>query len=207
MKTLRELSDKIMEVSFEKELRYMLSCPGDEFVREILGHEDDFDYEEWYKQTRLAYFWIKRWYCTDSEVGTRAYLFNGRIVVFSRQAGRKCDEEFMWVCEDDFRKVKGYLEEFVVKPNRKFDIADGDYLQSIMSEVGGYRIDKYCELCHHEAAWLGDLEVSIPNGWDSCPDREAYNKCWWSYDDVIVILPGGDKHKVKMSDLIFKEIQ
>ena len=71
------------------------------------------DYTEDDKQ-RLKAFYYAKWLCTDSWVGGRAYFLDDVLVATSWQSGRKMDENFFWVSQDDFNKVGDYLRTLCV---------------------------------------------------------------------------------------------
>ncbi len=53
-----------------------------------------------------AYFSDLNWVCTDTTVGLRFYFLGDECVCASFQPGRKCDEQFEWVSQEAYNKVK-----------------------------------------------------------------------------------------------------
>ena len=68
-----------------------------------------FDIIQAEKNTRLKSYWVKKWLCTDSDVGRKLYFFDDKFVATSNQSGRKNPEYFAWVSKKDFNEVKNYM--------------------------------------------------------------------------------------------------
>lgn len=49
------------------------------------------------------------WICTDTQVGLRFYFLDGEFLMCSYQRGRKCDEEFEFVSNEMFLKLRDYI--------------------------------------------------------------------------------------------------
>ncbi len=59
--------------------------------------------------TRFTCYWLANHYCTDTYVGVRCYLLDGKPVAMSHQAGRKCDENIEWVSEKSFELTRQFV--------------------------------------------------------------------------------------------------
>ena len=77
---------------------------------------------------RLTASYISSWYCTDSQVGTKVYFFDGKPVAVGHKPYRKSDEDIEWISEELFYTVREYvksvIEEHDDKPN--IDLIDLD---------------------------------------------------------------------------------
>jgi hypothetical protein len=85
--TLRKL---ISEIDFNKSS--VQDTPNWEDLSKIFNLE-----LYWSEDTRLKCYFIKKWYCTDSFVGLRAYFLDDEFVATSYQQGRKFNEDFTFV--------------------------------------------------------------------------------------------------------------
>lgn len=117
-----------------------------------LGYEMGlYDIPHDFEQTRLASYWIGEWMCTDTVVGYKAYFLDNEFVAFSKQVGRKCDEEFEWASNEKAVEVKKYLISLMEEPSVEFS----GVLLDMSAEVGdGYGIDFNGNLWGHKVAFL-----------------------------------------------------
>ena len=146
----------------------------------------------WYEQEKLVFYTVSNWYCTDSEVGLRAYFFENVFVAMSNQTGRKCSEEFEWVSFELFQKVREYVLAF---HNRK---VHAPLILDLEKEMGnGYRIDFTGQLFqpHKENCFYQDEPTKIV---------EIIKK--QKYDCInkdVMIKHKGKNKVVSVEDLIF----
>lgn len=59
--------------------------------------------------------WLRKWYCTDTYVGTQAYSFNGEVFMLSHQNGRKSDCNYYIIDEELYDTVVSKGMELVYK--------------------------------------------------------------------------------------------
>jgi hypothetical protein len=117
------------------------------------------DYDKLYKNERLKCYFIKKWYCTDTYVGLRAYFLDNELICFSNQAGRKMDEEFHFISIDFANKMKIFLETFSIENIfSNIELIDDGTLDEIIK--GTFKI-KYNSQILHEEAYYGDKKVKI----------------------------------------------
>jgi hypothetical protein len=67
-----------------------------------LGSPDDFD-------DRMKSYWLVKWYCTDTWVGTRAVFFDDELIGSIEQVGRKYPEEVKFISKEVAQKLREYL--------------------------------------------------------------------------------------------------
>lgn len=87
----------------------------DEVCIPDICEELNINYCGWIDQERLICYWIGNWYCTDSWVGYRMYFLDNEPVAVSTQNGRKSDEQFEWLSEEVFCKVRNYILSIIPK--------------------------------------------------------------------------------------------
>jgi len=68
---------------------------------------------------KIVYRWLEQWHCTDSMVGFRIYYFDASPLAASFQPGRKCDEEFQIICDEEtyLKAHKFFTELLMPKPS------------------------------------------------------------------------------------------
>jgi hypothetical protein len=105
---------------------------------------------DWKKvETRLKYHYLHTWMCTDSAVGVRVYALDGEAVAISTQVGRKCDEDFQFLSQEAWDKIRVMLSECLhpqskenitlLDPNANIFEADSvDFTSQLMDEDGLY---------------------------------------------------------------------
>jgi hypothetical protein len=90
--------------------------------------------------SRIKFYFMKKWYCTDTWVGARAYFMDGEFICVSMQVGRKRDEEFEWVSKEAFDKAHEYI-----KSLREDEITFSPSIisqEEFLTDVGeGYKLD------------------------------------------------------------------
>lgn len=95
-----------------------------------------FDYIDLEKYTELkCYFTDAHWICTDTEVGIRAYYINDELICASCQVGRKYDEEFEFVSEESYNKLRNWVLEKIKENEESQKIPLIDFNQNIDSWI------------------------------------------------------------------------
>lgn len=145
---------------------------------------------------RLQFFFIKKWYCTDSYVGIRAYFLDDEFVAISNQYGRKMDEEFSFTSKDSINKVKKYLESLVEEtyPTNLGIIEDDELDEEITST---YKIEYNSQILHKEA-FLNNEKVQIIKTNYSFEDESKY------FHTVKIKLSNGETKEVDCRELDFE---
>lgn len=148
----------------------------------------------WSEDIRLKCYFIKKWYCTDSYVGIRAYFLDDEFIAISNQIGRKMDEHFSFISEGLVNKLRLYLESLVEKENN-FNIIDEKFLNEEISDF--YKIEYNSQIVEKEAILNGDKVLIIKNqySWD---DKERY------FHTVEIKLPNGKKQEIDCRLLDFE---
>lgn len=77
---------------------------------------------------RLTASYISSWYCTDSQVGTKVYFFDGKPVAVGHKPYRKADEDIEWISEELFYTVREYVKSVIEEHDEKpsIDLIDLD---------------------------------------------------------------------------------
>ena len=145
--TLRKL---ISEIDFNN--KFIQDTPNWEELSDIFGINNLYYSED----ERLKVYFIKKWYCTDSYVGLRAYFLNGVFVATSYQSGRKSSEDFCFVSKALALDLKNYLFEISIKeeiePN--YDIIDDSDLDEEIPNT--YKIEYNTQILHKTALLNGE---------------------------------------------------
>lgn len=141
-------------------------------------------------------FFIKKWYCTDSYVGIRAYFLDDEFLAISNQIGRKMDEDFSFVSESLANKLKIYLESLVFQENQfKLDIIDENFLDEEIPST--YKIEYNSQILHKEG-FLNGEKVKIIKSVYPWTDKNNY------FHTVQIELPNGKKQKIDCRELDFE---
>ena len=147
---------------------------------------------------RLVYYWVKTWYCTDAWVGVKAYYLDNVLVAVSEQDGRKCEEEFKWVSQEAFLKVKAHIESLVIKENE-----DEVPLLDVEEDFpDGYRVDfrnQLLEPIHKHVLFENRVAKVV---WPQ-PKPETNNMLEYHIDKNVVIIDMGVQKTVPLSEVLF----
>lgn len=158
MATLQQLIDNL-DRSQESEYVDIESLAQSEFriyVSTYIGGESP-----------LKSYWLGKWYCTDSYVGFKAYFFNDKFVCWSKQAGRKCDEDFHWKDQEIFEKVRAWCVSLLIEEKLQPDLMETDELTE---ELGlGFPISYSSQLLYDQVYYKDTLCAVV-----SC-ERSGYD--------------------------------
>lgn len=154
-------------------------------------------YELYYSDNeRLKCFFIKKWYCTDSYVGVRAYFLDDEFVAISNQYGRKMSEEFSFISKDSINKVKKYLESLVEETDQTdLDLIEDDELDEEITST--YKIEYNSQILHKEA-FLNNEKVQIIKNHYNFDERDKY------FHTVKIKLSNGKTKEVDCRELDFE---
>ena len=160
--TLRKL---ISEIDFNNK---KIQCSPDWEELSSIFNINNLYYSE---DERLKVYFIKKWYCTDSYVGLRAYFLNGVFVATSYQVGRKADEDFSFVSKALALELKNYLLEISVneeiEPN--YDIIDESDLDEEIPNT--YKIEFNTQILHKTALLNGERVEILKTRYNWGDDR------------------------------------
>lgn len=87
-------------------------------------------------ENRVQAFYLRKWYCTDTWVGTVVYLLDNEVVAVSNQEGRKCPMVFEFVNKPSAIKLKTFLLSLV--PEEEVAVINPD------KEVAEFYTVYYC---------------------------------------------------------------
>ena len=144
---------------------------------------------------RLKCYFIKRWYCTDSYVGLRAYFLDDELVAFSFQGGRKADESFEFISKDSAKKLREYVYSLIVK--RDFEYDSLSYIENIDDEVDPMFKIEYNSQILHKYGFLNGEKVEIVKKHYPFSDPRYFHT-------VEVKRENGVKTEVDCRDLLFE---
>lgn len=183
--TLRKL---ISEIDKSKE---------DHIDWEVLSNIFDIHDLYYSEDTRLKCYFIKKWYCTDSFVGIRAYFLDDEFICLSNQTGRKMKQEFSFVSRESALKLKDYLESLIEdeEPNYRFDIIDQTSLDEEIPST--YKIEYNSEILHKQA-FLNNEKVDIVKTSYPWEEKDKY------FHTVKVKLPNGKTKEIDCRKLDFE---
>ena len=153
----------------------------------------------WSDDTRLKCYFIKKWYCTDSYVGTRVYFLDDEFVAISNQMGRKMNEDFSFVSEKLANKLKIYLESLV---ENKFNLSiiEDNFLDKEIPST--FKIEYNSQILHKEA-FLNGEKVKIVKTNYSWKDKAVGEKAD-RYFHTVEILKDGKKEEIDCRELDFE---
>ena len=184
--TLKKL---ISEIDFNN--KYVEDSPDWETLSSIFNIYD----LSWREDTRLKCYFIKKWYCTDSYVGIRAYFLDNEFIAISNQTGRKMDEEFSFVSKEVGLKLKTYLESLVEDQDSNLDIIDEDFLNAEIPLT--YKIEYNSQILHKQG-FLNSEKVEIIKTRYSWEEKDKY------FHTVEIKLTNGKKQEIDCRELDFE---
>ena len=152
--TLRKL---ISEIDFNKQS--VQNTPNWEDLSNIFNIYDLY----WSDDTRLKCYFIKKWYCTDSYVGLRAYFLDDEFVATSYQQGRKFNEDFTFVSKEKAEKVRNYLISLIEPEGIDVEIFKEELDEEIPST---YKIVYNSQILHKTALYNGERVDIIKTTYD-----------------------------------------
>lgn len=154
---------------------------------------------DWSDDKRLRCYFIKKWYCTDSYVGIRAYFLDDEFIAISNQQGRKHTEEFSFVSKELALKLKKYLECLVIKDENSFnlDILDSEELDVDIPSM--YKIEYNTQILHDYGFLNGD-KVEILKKYYPYDDKNSSKH----FHTVEIKLPNGKKQEIDCRELDFE---
>jgi hypothetical protein len=147
--------DKVIENDYDKRSGF------DDLVM-YFEYENDLDYKRVDSQGRLFGAYLVGWYCTDTWVGMRVFVFDREVVAFSMQTARKNDEEFEFVSKEAYDKVKDFIRSFTNEPEDEVPLIDPEE-KVLDSEY--YKIEYEGQLIRHtfhHTAILDGETVTVP---------------------------------------------
>ena len=152
---------------------------------------------DWSEDQRLKYYFIKKWYCTDTYVGIRAYFLDDEFVAISTQSGRKMDEDFSFVSKELANKLKIYLRSLVeeVDEDIHLDVIEEDFMDKEIPPT--FKIEYNSQILHKEG-YLNGEKVRIIKSNYSWDDKDKY------FHTVEIKLPNGKKQEIDCRKLDFE---
>lgn len=96
-------------------------------------------------EDRLKQYWLVKWYCSDTWVGTTAIFLDGELVGMTRQVARKSDTDLDWISREAATKVWEWLKPKMAKisgyvnPDEDIDERYSvSYVSQILQDDGFY---------------------------------------------------------------------
>lgn len=136
---------------------------------------------DWEK--RVKSYWLIKWCCTDTWVGSQVVFFDDRPFAMINQSARKNPEEVEFIDKDMISEFRSYLADNNLS---NYTMVNMD------EEIGEYYTVAYsAELLTNTGIYNGE-PVIVAHRFDG-----GYSKDW-RY--VIVTLPSGENKKIHMDD-------
>lgn len=92
---------------------------------EELGVPGYFGWSEEFNE-KVKGYWLTKWYCTDTWVGTVVYYMDGEPVAVSHQEARKSSPEYQFVSEEAASKIRELLFSLLTEEAPTYEIVDLD---------------------------------------------------------------------------------
>lgn len=142
------------------------------------------------EHTLLKAYWLVCVLDTDTDVGERVYELDGEIVAYSRQTGRKSDEEFYFLNEQAYQDTISYL----MTLNMDSGIDDVKFLSS------DDEIDATFQVEYNNSVEFTEREAYYKGEWVRIDSfiREGYLS-----NRVVIECNDGEKLTVLISELEF----
>lgn len=116
----------------------------------------DLCYMNWNKfNARFSSYWIRKWICTDSWVGTRLLTLDGVAVAIINQEGRKCSADVEYISKVKYNDVKRALLELSDEKEPEYEPEYVDMYQEL--DPYGYQVEFGSELLTKEVGYKGEL--------------------------------------------------
>lgn len=149
----------------------------------------------WSDDPRLKCYFIKKWYCTDTYVGTTVYFLDNEFIGYSIQNARKSDENFKFVSKELAEKLRNYLQS-LVETTYDYELMDENELDEEFSDT--FKIEYNSQILHKEAFLNGELVQITKKIYPWNDKRYRY------HHTVEVKLPSGENIEVDCRDLDFE---
>ena len=163
---------------------------------ERLANEFDIYNLSWSEDTRLQAYFLRKWYCTDSYVGLRAYFLDGEFVATSWQSGRKMNEDFTFVSEISAKKVRDYLLSLVEEENGiKVNTLSDEELDKEIPDT--FKLEYNSQILHKTGLLNGE-RVEIVKKHYSWDDKEKY------FHTVEIKRENGEQMEIDCRELDFE---
>ena len=166
---------------------------GDDFYTEFNFSQYDIDFDDGQVEKRVTSFWLTRWNCTDTWVGARAYLFDGRPLAYSEQSARKNGENFEFVSKEIYEEVRQFLFTLTRQTQRVRFLEEGAYM------TDRFTVDFESQLLDHEGFYQ-----NRPCEVDRDLTRKAKSKLSkmdaYLYTRVTVVFEDGSTESIHVDD-------
>lgn len=144
---------------------------------------------------RLTCFFIKKWYCTDTFVGIRAYFLDEEFVAISHQVARKAYEEFYFVSTEVAKKVREYLLSLNDKLPR-FELIDEKELNAEIPEY--FSVEDNSQILHKSGYYKGEKVEILRTHY---PYSGVKEESWLHFHGVEIELPNKSKKVIDCREL------
>lgn len=161
----------------------------------IADNEFNLTLFDWTDEGRFKAYFLYEWLCTDSSVGGRFYFFDGEPVAVSTQFGRKQSENFEWISNEAYFKVKEYILSFIEPPDTIIDLVDLD--EEIKTEYSiGYYSQMYSK--HKNNAFFDGFKVKVVD------NKDSFNDGTYHPETIKIQFENGTTKWVEPKELTFK---
>lgn len=159
---------------------------------------------EYSDNERLKCYYLARWFCTDSCVGTRAYFLDEEFVAITKQLGRKYNEEFEFISNSAANKVRNYILKLLEEQTPKPVVNLITWMDEAIDDT--FTIEYASEILHKTALLWGErVEViHTPRPTPSCAGRDWVKDGFADYHSIEVKKQDGTVEKVDCRQLKFE---
>lgn len=110
-------------------------------------------YLSWSNDERLKCYFLKRWLCTDTLVGVRAYFLDDEFVALSTQNARKSGETFEFASKEKAKTVRDYVYNLIPEDEEEINVA---ILETEKEIEETFKIEYSGEILHKTALLKGE---------------------------------------------------
>ena len=157
-----KLIDVINNIDTSDENSDYVSIYG--FCESVWGSYDIFsDESSKIFESQMKSYWINSWYCTDTYVGYKVYIWNGTPCAVSSQSARKERETIEFLSGDLYRNIKNWINSLVDSDEENHLIDPRDLEQEIDDT---YRVS-YGSQTLEKQGFVDGVSVTVVKIYDS----------------------------------------
>lgn len=142
---------------------------------------------------RIKEYWLVKWNCTDTWVGTTAIFFDGELVCMTKQGARKSSKDYTFLSQEAAEKVWEYL-----KPNKP----KGDGFINPDEEIGEHYSVAYVSQVLQDEGFYEGMPATICRDELYLRNRRSYNVDS-DGQDITIQFHDGSRKQIHVSEFQF----
>jgi len=125
------------------------------------------------ENSRLKAYWVSRWLCVDTHVGSQVYFLDDTPVFITIQIARKSSKCFYWVSKETYKQVKEYILSLYNQEPEEDQI---DLINLEEKFTPWYSLSHYCEFLpyHKNNCYYNKNKVIVIEFKESCLENNKW---------------------------------